>query len=183
MDAMSLLILFVLFIFWGGLRVVQIILIWTIAAGIDKVANALANPTPEPGAIAHSFTVIEPETGLTIEGAAKMNLKNNRRVVLKARFKNKQQGPAAIQKGSAVLENTNTTGAYTATQDPDDETKVIVEGNPQSEGNDQDVGIVRLTVDGDAGEGVKSLVCEIAINVTPGDAEIAEFGVESEEDQ
>lgn len=104
-----------------------------------------------------------------------MNLKNNQQVSAELVFTNAQGGPAKIQAGSVVWEAVAATGAFTVEVDPNDEKKALVKGNPQSAGGEEDIGVVRVSFDGDAGEGVKSQTGEGAVNVIAGDADTFEI--------
>lgn len=111
------------------------------------------------------------KSGFTVEGENLLaNLKNDEEMDGELVFTNSQGGPARIQAGSVTWEAIAATGAFTVIQNPDDEKKCIVKGNPQSAGGDEDIGVVRVKFDGDAGEGVKEQTGEGAVNVIPGDA-------------
>lgn len=144
-----------------------------IVAVIGGVSESILKLKPPPSG---TFTVFNPTTLQTFGGVnLKMNLKNTQQVRATASFKNRLGGPAQIQPGSATVEAISPTGAFTAEQNPDNELEVLIKANPQAAGTDQDVGIVRLTVDGDAGDGVKPLVAELAVNVIAGDADTIEL--------
>lgn len=128
--------------------------------------------------------IVDMKSGFTVEGERlKMNLKNNQQVSAELVFTNAQGGPAKIQAGSVTWEAITETGAFTAEVDPNDEKKALVKGNPQAAGEDTDVGFVRVSFDGDAGEGVKQQTGEGAINVIAGDADTFEIKFGTAEDQ
>lgn len=182
-------VIFGLIMFWVVSRIATLHLLWQakdrvfavinalyeqfdrLIQSINRVADALTQEVEPP--IAHTLRVFFPESLLTFEGAnLSMNLKNVEQVGLTANFKNKFGGPAQIQQGSAVWTPESATGAFTVEVDPNNELRAILKGNPQSPGGPEDIGIVRVTVDGNAGEGVSELVAELAVNITPGDATI-----------
>lgn len=103
-----------------------------------------------------------------------MNIKNDEEVDVEVIFLNSQGGPAAPQAGSVVWSAVAATGAFTVTQDPSNEKKALVKGNPQSPGGPDDIGVVMVDFDGDAGEGTLPRHGEGAINVTPGNVDTLE---------
>lgn len=128
--------------------------------------------------------IVDMKSGFTIEGAnLKVNLKNNQQVSAELVFTNAQGGPAKIQAGSVTWEAIAETGAFTVEVDPNDEKKALVKGNPQTAGDEADIGVVRCSFDGDAGEGVKQQTGEGAINVIAGDADTFEIKFGTAEDQ
>lgn len=111
------------------------------------------------------------KSGFTVEGENLLaNLKNDEEMDGELVFTNSQGGPAAIQAGTVKWEAVAATGAFTVEQNADDEKKCTVKGNPQSPGGPEDIGIVRVKFDGDAGEGTKEQTGEGTVNVIPGDA-------------
>jgi len=134
---------------------------------IQRVSEAVVRLAPPK--IRLRFT--HRKSGFTVEGENLLaNLKNDEEMDGELVFTNSQGGPAAIQKGSVTWSAVAATGAFTVEQNPDDERKCVVKGNPQSTGGPEDIGIVTVDFDGDAGEGTKSQHGEGAINVIPGDA-------------
>jgi hypothetical protein len=115
--------------------------------------------------------------GFSIEGDdLKMNMKPNQQFSAAAvNFRDNRDQPATPQSGSAVPESTNP-AAFSVELDPDNEFGVIVKGNPEATGSDSDVGIARLTIDGDPDPSIESkIVLEVAVNITPRAAVIADF--------
>lgn len=111
------------------------------------------------------------KSGFTFEGEnILMNLKNDEEVDGELVFTNSKGGPAKAQEDSIVWSAVTETGAFTVEQDASNKKKCVVRGNPSAEGNDLDVGVVRVKFDGDAGEGIKEQTGEGAINVIAGDA-------------
>lgn len=150
-----------------------------LVSAIDRVADAIT----QSRSAGLRFALVRTYAGDLIQGdITKMNLKNDQQFHVTASFTNKQGGPAAIQAGSAVWESTNP-GHFTVTPDPNNELSALVKANPQSAGGDEAVGIVRLTVDADTGDGVTPLVAELAVNVIPGDADILSLSAGTPEDQ
>lgn len=115
------------------------------------------------------------KSGFTVEGENLLaNLKNDEEMDGELVFTNSQGGPAAIQAGSVKWEAVAATGAFTIEQNPDDEKKCTVKGNPQSPGGPEDIGTVNVDFDGDAGEGTLPQHGEGAVNVLAGDAKTFE---------
>lgn len=144
----------------------------SVGDAIQRMSEAVTRLAPP---IIH-LRLTHRKSGFTVEGAnLKMNLKNNEEVDYELVFKNAQGGPAAIQPGSVKAVAVTPTGAFTVEQNPDDEKKGTIRGNPQSAGGPDDIGTVDIDFDGDAGTGEKPQKAQGAINVIAGDAEISEL--------
>lgn len=113
-----------------------------------------------------------------------MNIKPNQQFKAAAEnFRDNRGQPATPQPGSAVAESTNPS-AFSVETNPDNEFGIIVKGNPDAQGGDADVGVARLTIDGDPDPSIESkIVLEIAVNVTPRAATVADFIAGPVEDQ
>lgn len=121
--------------------------------------------------------VTDPRTANYFEGEhLKMNLKNTQYVDLEAKATSRLGGPAALDYSGvdAGWTGHSDTDAFTVgpnPDDPDNKAKCRVTANRDSPGSLDDIGVAHFEADGDLGEGVKSLIAEVAINVIPGDAE------------
>jgi len=131
--------------------------------------------------------VYDPATTNFYEGVTKMNLTNTQRVDLSVNPQNRLGGPASVD---LTAEGSGWTGsndeAFTVgpdPNDPDNKLKCRVTANPESEGDSDDVGVVHFEADGDLGDGVKTLIAEVAINITPAGAEILSVNEGTPEEQ
>lgn len=130
---------------------------------------------PKKEAYTASFRVVI--DGVSFEGDnLKMNIKPNQQFKAAAtNFRDGRGNPATPQTGSGVAESTNP-AAFSVEKDPDNEFGIICKGNPEALGGDSDIGIARLTIDGDPDPNVESkIVLEIAVNITPRAAVVADF--------
>lgn len=169
--------------------------LWTITEAAYKTVGAVESvatviteliepPIPEP-----TIRVFFPDTLLEFEGANLMaNLKNTQQMLIVANFRNRLKGPARIEAGSvrreAVFNPAAEVQPFFLEPSPDgNELRALVRANPESPGDDNATGIVRIFADGDAGTGVRELVAELVVNVTPGDAEIFEIQAGPAEEQ
>ncbi|HEX2879869.1 MAG TPA: hypothetical protein VHO25_10095 [Polyangiaceae bacterium] len=150
-----------------------------------EVRDAIKEPPPQPTIKPLTFSLVtDRDTGFTLEGdITKMILKNTQQARVTAKFASRLGGPAKIQAGTAVWTANAPTGCFTVEADPNNELSAIVKANPQANGDDADIGTVDLTVDGDAGEGVKEMTAQAAVSVLPGDAETVALEEATAEEQ
>lgn len=145
---------------------------------VESLTNAVKRMTEAVTRLAPPLVrlrITHRKSGFTIEGAnLKMNLKNNHELDVELVFTNAQGGPAAIDEGSIQWSASTSTGAFTVEPNATDPKRALLKGNPQSTGGPDDIGVVAVDFDGDAGEGTLPRHGEGAVNVIPGDAEIFE---------
>jgi len=127
-----------------------------------------------------TIRITDPDVAIYIEGVnLKMNLKNTQRVDLEVVPKNRLGGPATLDfsaegSGWTGWSETNAFSVGPNPDDPDNKLKCRVTADPSAGGDVDDVGVAHFEADGDLGEGVRTLMAEVAINVIPADAEMLE---------
>jgi hypothetical protein len=133
-----------------------------------------------------TFRVTETITGFFLfEGSNLiMNLKNTGQRTVELKAKNRKGGPADPSSITGSYSATAATGAFTIEPDAANPLKVNVKGNPMSPGGAEDIGVVRFDGSRVASDGsTQPVTGEVAVNVTPGDADIIELEAGPETEQ